>query len=62
MINIKIHKGIKGSVIDKSSNKPIQRATIEVEGIDHAVTTESNGEYWRILAPGDYVIKASHPK
>ncbi|XP_071636954.1 carboxypeptidase D-like isoform X2 [Temnothorax longispinosus] len=53
-----VHIGIKGFVRGKDG-KPIQRANVVVEGIDHNVTTTSNGEYWRLLLPGTYSVYAT---
>ncbi|XP_077256149.1 carboxypeptidase D svr [Temnothorax americanus] len=53
-----VHIGIKGFVRGKDG-KPIQRANVIVEGIDHNVTTTSNGEYWRLLLPGTYSVYAT---
>jgi len=51
------HMGIKGLVKDEETGSPIEKAVIEVEGIDHNVTTTSLGEYWRLLTQGTYTIK-----
>lgn len=58
----KVHKGVKGVVLDESSKLPIMNVTIQVEGIAHNVSTYFYGDYWRLLAPGHYVIIASHPR
>ena len=36
------------------NNKRVANATVEVNGIDKNVTTNENGEYWRLLKPGVY--------
>lgn len=51
------HIGIKGFVRDKDG-KPIEKANVVVEGINHNVTTTANGEYWRLLLPGTYSVYA----
>jgi hypothetical protein len=55
-------KGVKGFVKDSGSKTPIKDATIQVEGINHNVTSWTHGDYWRILEPGHYWLIFSHPK
>jgi len=56
------HIGIKGIVQDGAGN-PIPSATIKVfdvnkqQLIEHDVTSNANGEYWRLLTNGDYKIQ-----
>ncbi|XP_014480022.1 PREDICTED: carboxypeptidase D-like [Dinoponera quadriceps] len=53
-----VHNGIKGFVHSKDGN-PIQEANIIVAGINHNVTTTIDGEYWRLLLPGNYSVYAT---
>jgi len=53
----KVHQGIKGHVLDKKG-EVIPNAKVIVEGINKPVTTTATGEYWRLLRPGQYKIKA----
>lgn len=53
-----VHIGIKGFV-GSTDGKPIKRANVIVEGINHNVTTTTNGEYWRLLLPGTYSVYAT---
>ncbi|XP_012529985.1 carboxypeptidase D [Monomorium pharaonis] len=52
-----VHIGIKGFV-RSADGKPIERANVVVEGINHNVTTTADGEYWRLLLPGTYSVYA----
>ena len=56
----KVHKGVKGIILDYVYDTPIVGAIIRVEGINHTVTSYLTGDYWRILAPGKYKIVVEH--
>jgi len=60
------HIGVKGLVVDEN-DFPIADAQVKVAKLDenqqfnliqHHITTTSDGEYWRLLAPGIYKIWA----
>ena len=54
-----IHQGLKGVVKDINSNQPLN-ATITIEGIEHEIFTDSqNGDYYRLLTPGQYVVNVN---
>lgn len=48
-------KGVKGFIKD-SNNNPVANATINVEGINHEVKSASDGDYWRLLLPGNHTL------
>ena len=54
-----IHQGLKGVVKDINSNQPLN-ATITIEGIEHEIFTDlQNGDYYRLLTPGQYVVNVN---
>lgn len=53
-----VHYGVKGVVKDQSG-KPVINATISIVAgltLGKNVTTTNSGEYWRVLAAGNYTV------
>ena len=53
-----VHKGVKGFVKDDKGSA-VSKAKIKVVGRNHDITTTAEGEYWRLLVPGEYQLVAS---
>ncbi|XP_070570378.1 carboxypeptidase D-like [Ptychodera flava] len=53
-----VHQGVKGLVVDENGN-PLPRARVSVIGRSNYFNTTLDGEYFRILLPGQYEIEAS---
>jgi len=54
-----VHGGVKGRVVDQDG-EVLPEAAIKVAGIEKDMVTTSRGEYWRLLMPGTYLIRAVH--
>ncbi|KAM7418161.1 hypothetical protein PAMA_017689 [Pampus argenteus] len=54
-----VHRGIKGVVRDKDTEAGIADAIIKVDDIDHHIRSVADGDYWRLLNPGEYRVTAS---
>ncbi|XP_029917829.1 probable carboxypeptidase X1 [Myripristis murdjan] len=54
-----VHRGIKGVVRDKDTEAGIADAVIKVDDIDHHIRSVADGDYWRLLNPGEYQVTAS---
>ncbi|XP_046550108.1 carboxypeptidase D-like [Haliotis rubra] len=61
-----VHKGVRGFVLEEDSQHGVANASIQVKGINHTIISAQAGDYWRLLAPGQYIITASkqgyHPQ
>lgn len=53
------HSGVKGHVWDQDGC-PVIGAFVILEDRDKSVVTSNRGEFWRLLLPGSYQIKARH--
>lgn len=53
-----MHTGIHGFVIDKHGHG-LSNATVHVMGIKHDVISAQDGDYWRLLNPGKYMVTVS---
>uniref|UniRef100_A0A3Q2TAK3 Carboxypeptidase X, M14 family member 1 n=1 Tax=Fundulus heteroclitus TaxID=8078 RepID=A0A3Q2TAK3_FUNHE len=54
-----VHRGIKGVIRDKDTEEGIADAIIKVEDIDHHIRSAADGDYWRLLNPGEYRVTVS---
>jgi len=54
-----VHMGIKGRVLNEDG-EPLEKAVVHVLGREKHIITTNKGEYWRLLLPGRYQVKAEH--
>lgn len=54
-----VHTGLNGFVKDKVSGNGIEGAEINVLDRNHNVRSAKDGDYWRLLVPGEYKVKVS---
>ncbi|KAM8732666.1 putative carboxypeptidase X1 [Acanthopagrus schlegelii] len=54
-----VHRGIKGVVRDKDTEAGIADAIIKVDDINHHIRSVADGDYWRLLNPGEYKVTVS---
>ncbi|XP_022532131.2 probable carboxypeptidase X1 [Astyanax mexicanus] len=54
-----VHRGIKGVIRDKDTDAGIADAIIKVDDIDHHIRSAADGDYWRLLNPGDHDVTVS---
>ncbi|XP_076332495.1 carboxypeptidase D-like isoform X1 [Tachypleus tridentatus] len=51
------HEGVKGLVVDSNGNF-LSKTRLKIERRNMSFCSTKNGEYWRILLPGNYTIQA----
>ncbi|XP_011618137.1 probable carboxypeptidase X1 [Takifugu rubripes] len=51
-----VHRGIKGVIRDKVTKKGIPDAIVKVEDHSHDIRSAADGDYWRLLNPGEYKV------
>jgi len=54
-----VHGGIRGSVLGEDGT-PLCGALVQIVGKEKDVVTTRRGEFWRMLLPGTYAVKAVH--
>ncbi len=55
------HQGIHGTILDSETNAPI-KATVKVQGVEkQCSSTETHGDFYRVLLPGRYNLTFSAP-
>ena len=54
---LKVHQGVKGHVKDGNGNL-IEGAYVLIKDINKPIKTTKTGEFWRLLRPGTYHIRA----
>lgn len=52
------HRGIYGMIRD-DNDAGISNATIHIKDLNHDIVSSKDGDYWRILLPGEYQVSVS---
>lgn len=53
-----VHRGLHGFITEKETGQPIPNATVTVAGLENGKVARSwtDGDYWRLLLPGEYHV------
>lgn len=51
-----VNRGVKGVIRDYFTEMPIAKANLTVLGRDVLFQSDIDGQFWRLLLPGDYVL------
>jgi len=54
-----VHSGIKGEVIDADTGNYVQNARVKIRGNGKVIRTTRDGEFWRLLVPGEHVLSVT---
>ncbi|XP_047467287.1 probable carboxypeptidase X1 [Mugil cephalus] len=52
-----VHRGIKGVIRDKITKQGIADAIVKVEDHEHDIRSAADGDYWRLMNPGEYKVE-----
>ena len=55
-----VQGGVRGLVLDQDTGDTVGGAEVVIGDREKTVTTSSRGEFWRLLVPGTYDIRACH--
>ena len=55
-----VQGGVRGLVLDRDTGDRVRDAEVVIGDREKTVTTSSRGEFWRLLVPGTYDIRACH--
>ena len=55
-------RGVKGFVMDEDSGLPVRGVQMRIKGREREFNTTIDGEYWRILLNGSYILQVQYLK
>ncbi|KAK9873380.1 hypothetical protein WA026_022185 [Henosepilachna vigintioctopunctata] len=55
------HRGLTGQILDSITESPVVKADIQIIGRNMTFHPSKNGEFWRLLLPGEYKIQVKSP-